>query len=92
MSSGIFLAVLLLLWALALLPLHPLVPSFRKPSFFQSPTPTERGERSSSSDSSHGLQAKIQSRSVADTLRTWVKRPLWESSAFASGHRLADDD
>ena len=50
------------------------------------------GEQSSSSDSSRGPQAKTPSHSVVDTFRTWGKRPLWESSAFISGHHLIDDD
>jgi hypothetical protein len=93
MSSGIFLVGLLLLWVLALFAFASCsVPSFRKPSFFQSPTQTEREERSSSSDSSHGLQAKTQSRFQVGTWRIWGKQPLWESSAFISGHHLVDDD
>jgi hypothetical protein len=92
MSSGIFLVELLLLSALVLcVSASCSVPYSHKQSFYRSPTPTGKAEPNCCSVSSPGQQAKTLSRSVADTLRTWGKRPLWESSVFISGHHLGED-
>ena len=92
MSSGIFLVELLLLLALALsVSVSCSAPYSHKRNSFLSLTPTAKEEQNCCSVSSPGLQAKTPSRSVADTWRTWGKRPLWESSVFISGHRLTED-
>ncbi len=92
MSSGIFLVELLLLLALALsVSVSCSVPYSHKQSSYRSPTHMEKAGQNCCSVSSPGLQAKTPSRSVADTWRTWGKRPLWESSVFISGHRLTED-
>ena len=92
MSSGIFLVELLLLLALALFAsVSCSAPYSHKRSSYQSPTPTVRAEPNYSLGSSHGQPAKTPSRSPVDTWRTWVRRPLWESSAFISGHHLTGD-
>ncbi len=92
MSSGIFLVELLLLSVLALcVSASCSAPHFRKPSSSPSLMRMEKEEPNYSLESSHGQPAKTQSRYRVDTWHTWGKQPLWESSAFISGHRLTED-
>ena len=92
MSSGIFLVELLLLWALALcVSASCSAPRSHKQSSSQSQMHTEKEELNYSSELSLGQPAKIQSLYRVDTWHTWGKQPLWESSAFISGHHLTDD-
>jgi len=92
MSSGIFLVELLLLSVLALcVSASCSAPHFRKPSSSPSPMHMEKEGQNCCSVSSHGQPAKTQSRYRVDTWHTWGKQPLWESSAFISGHRLTED-
>ena len=91
-SSGIFLVELLLLSALVLCVCASCsVPYSHKQSSYRSPTHMVKVGQNCCSVSSPGPQAKTPSRSVADTLHTWGKQPLWESSVFISGHHLTDD-
>lgn len=92
MSSGIFLVELLLLSALALFVCASCsAPRFPKPSSSPSQMHMEKEGPNYSLESSHGQPAKTPSRYRADTWHTWGKQPLWESSAFISGHRLTED-
>ena len=92
MSSGIFLVELLLLWALALCVCASCsAPFSHPPSSYLSPTHTAKAEQNGSLESSVTQQAKIQSYYPADIWHIWDTPPLWESSAFISGHRLTED-
>lgn len=92
MSSGIFLVELLLLSVLVLcVSASCSAPRFPKLSSSPSQMHTEKEGPNYSLGSSHGQPAKTQSRYRVDTWHTWGKQPLWESSAFISGHRLTED-
>jgi len=92
MSSGIFLVELSLLWALALCVCASCsAPSTHRQSSSPSLMHMARAEQNGSSALSATPPAKTPSRYRVATSPIWATPPLWASSDFILGLRLADD-